>query len=62
MPTARPAVDLRARGRSGDPLYPARRTLHTGASLLTDKQTTGLGLDKLFTNDRHVHLEATWQI
>ena len=28
------------RGRSGDPLYSARRTLHTGAGLLTDKQTT----------------------
>ena len=48
------------RGRSGDPLYSARRTLHTGAGLLTDKQTTGL--DALFTHDRHVHLEATWWI
>ena len=27
------------RGRKGDPLYCARRTLHTGADLLTDKQT-----------------------
>ena len=27
------------RGRTGDPLYAARRTLHTGADLLTDKQT-----------------------
>ena len=27
------------RGRTGDPLYRARRTLHTGADLLTDKQT-----------------------
>ena len=26
------------RGRKGDPLYSARRTLHTGADLLTDKQ------------------------
>jgi transposase len=26
------------RGRAGDPLYKARRTLHTGASLLTEKQ------------------------
>ncbi|MGO3251451.1 MAG: ISL3 family transposase, partial [Microbacterium gubbeenense] len=26
------------RGRAGDPLYKARRTLHTGANLLTDKQ------------------------
>ena len=27
------------RGRAGDPLYGARRTLHTGIDLLTDKQT-----------------------
>ena len=26
------------RGRKNDPLYRARRTLHTGADLLTDKQ------------------------
>ncbi len=31
------------RGRKGDPLYAARRTLHTGASLLTDKQQQRLG-------------------
>ena len=48
------------RGRSGDPLYSARRTLHTGADLLTDKQTTRL--DALFGNDAHVPLEATWRI
>ena len=48
------------RGRSGDPLYSARRTLHTGAGLLTDKQTTGL--DALFTHDTYVYLEATWWI
>jgi transposase len=30
------------RGRNGDPLYSARRTLHTGADLLTDKQTQRL--------------------
>ena len=29
------------RGRAGDPLYSARRTLHTGTSLLTDKQKAG---------------------
>lgn len=28
------------RGRSGDPLYKARRTLHTGADILTEKQQT----------------------
>jgi hypothetical protein len=30
------------RGRKGDPLYRARRTLHTGADLLTDKQAERL--------------------
>jgi len=32
------------RGRTGDPLYKARRTLHTGADLLTDKQKDRLTL------------------
>lgn len=31
------------RGRSGDPLYRARRMLHTGAGLLTDKPWSGSG-------------------
>ena len=48
------------RGRSGDPLYSARRTLHTGADLLTDKQKRRL--DTLFAPDEHVHVEATWRI
>lgn len=48
------------RGRSGDPLYGARRTLHTGADLLTDKQKTRL--KTLFANDAHVQVEATWRI
>ena len=48
------------RGRSGDPLYGARRTLHTGADLLTDKQKTRL--EALFANDAHVQVEATWHI
>src|SRR5690606_33165613 len=30
------------RGMKGDPLYEARRTLHTGASLLTDRQRVRL--------------------
>ena len=34
------------RGRTGDPLYSARRTLHAGTGLLTDKQ--------------RARLEATW--
>jgi transposase len=48
------------RGRSGDPLYAARRTLHTGAGLLTDKQTQRL--EKLFAVREHVEVEATWGI
>ncbi len=48
------------RGRKGDPLYTARRTLHTGADLLTDRQHERL--DKLFAGDRHVHVECTWGI
>ena len=48
------------RGRTGDPLYRARRTLHTGTDLLTDKQKTRL--TALFATDEHVHVEATWGI
>ena len=48
------------RGRKDDPLYSARRTLHTGADLLTDRQHERL--DKLFTGDRHVQVECTWGI
>lgn len=48
------------RGRSGDPLYTARRTLHTGADLLTDKQTSRL--QNLFDREEHVEVEATWGI
>jgi transposase len=48
------------RGRAGDPLYKARRTLHTGASLLTEKQHARL--DAVFAIDEHVEVEATWGI
>ena len=48
------------RGRKNDPLYSARRTLHTGADLLTDKQTRRL--TDLFATDEHVEIEATWGI
>ena len=48
------------RGRKGDPLYSARRTLHTGADLLTEKQQDRL--DRLFAGDRHVQVECTWGI
>ena len=48
------------RGYKGDPLYAARRTLHTGAGLLTDKQKDRL--DRLFADDAHVEVEATWGV
>ena len=48
------------RGMKGDPLYAARRTLHTGAGLLTDKQIARLRT--LFAADGHVEVEATWGI
>ena len=46
------------RGRSGDPLYSSRRTLHTGIGLLTDKQWNRL--NRLFNTDEHVDIEVTW--
>jgi len=46
------------RGRTGDPLYAARRTLHTGADLLTHTQHQRL--QALFKVDAHVQVEATW--
>ena len=46
------------RGRKDDPLYAARRTLHTGAGLLTDKQTDRLAV--LFAAEEHVQVQATW--
>jgi transposase len=48
------------RGRKGDPLYSARRTLHTGADLLTDKQKTRLSA--LFAVDAHMEVETTWAV
>ena len=48
------------RGRTGDPLYAARRTLHTGTGLLTDKQKDRLAA--LFKVEEHVEVEATWGI
>jgi transposase len=48
------------RGHKGDPLYSARRTLHTGADLLTDKQKDRIAA--LFAADEHVEVEATWGI
>ena len=48
------------RGMKGDPLYQARRTLHTGDKLLTDRQR--IRLEALFATDEHVEVEATWGI
>ncbi|MGB7961823.1 MAG: ISL3 family transposase [Propionicimonas sp.] len=48
------------RGYKGDPLYSARRTLHTGAGLLTDTQTDRL--EALFADDAHVEVQATWGV
>ena len=48
------------RGHASDPLYRARRTLHTGADLLTDRQRARLVA--LFAGDDHVQVEATWGI
>ncbi|MBG6226785.1 transposase [Arthrobacter sp. CAN_A2] len=48
------------RGRAGDPLYRARRTLHTGADLLTDRQQARLST--VFAAEDHVEVEATWGI
>jgi transposase len=48
------------RGRRHDPLYKARRSLLTGADLLTDRQRTRL--DDLFAADGHAAVEVTWSV
>jgi len=48
------------RGRKDDLLYRARRTLHTGADLLTDKQTARI--QALFAVEEYVEVEATWGV
>src|SRR5215217_145492 len=48
------------RGRKNDPLYRARRTLHTGTDLLTDRQRQRL--NALFATDEHVQVQATWGV
>ena len=48
------------RGLASDPLYRARRTLHTGDDLLTDRQRERLMA--LFADAEHVEVEATWGI
>ncbi|GAA2122113.1 hypothetical protein GCM10009824_24890 [Kocuria atrinae] len=46
------------RGRAGDPLYKARRTLHTGTNLLTDNQRARV--EAVFALEEHVEVEVTW--
>lgn len=54
-------VDLHGfRGRKNHPPHQARRTLHTGAELLTDKQQHRL--DEMFADDQHVEVETTWSV
>ena len=48
------------RGRANDPLYRARRTLHTGLDLLTDRQHRRL--EQLFAYDAHVQVKVTWGV
>ena len=48
------------RGLAGDPLYRARRTLHTGVDLLTDRQRQRI--TALFEHDEHVEVEVTWGV
>lgn len=48
----------RRRDRKSDPQYRARRTPHTGACLLTNRQQARL--EVLFAVSEHVEVEATW--
>ena len=59
----RPRVQQRTcghRGRAGDPLFAARRTLHTGADLLTDAGSRRV--DAVLAPDAHVEVAATWGV
>ena len=48
------------RGRAGDRLNRARRTLLTGAGLLTDAQAERL--ETLFADERHAAVQAAWGV
>ena len=50
----------RHRGRKGDPLYAARKTLLTGTDILTD--TSQARLDALFACPDHADVHTTWRI
>ncbi|BBY58575.1 hypothetical protein MSAR_17110 [Mycolicibacterium sarraceniae] len=51
------SATCRHRNRSTDPLHTCRRTRHTRADQLTDKQNTRLAT--LFTSDTHIEAETT---
>ncbi|QQM67938.1 transposase [Actinomyces weissii] len=48
------------RGRKDDPAYRARRLLHTGAGLLSDKAYRRL--EHVFADEPHAAVEATWSV
>jgi transposase len=48
------------RGRAKDPLYRARRTLHTGADLLTRRQQERIA--GLFADSNFTEVEVTWAV
>jgi transposase len=48
------------RGRAGDPLYRARRTLRTRTALLTSRQRTRL--EAVFADEAHAPVEVTWLV
>jgi len=48
------------RGRAGDPLYRARRTLRTRTALLTTRQRTRL--QAVFAAEEHTPVEVTWLV
>ena len=48
------------RGRSGDPLYGARRTLRTRLPLLSTRQQSRL--TSVFADDYHVAVVVTWSV
>ena len=60
MPAPGAAGHPRPPRHEGRALHSARRTLHTGAGLLTAKQVDRL--TALFAVEEHVEVEATWGI
>jgi transposase len=46
-------------GRAGDPLYQARRILHTGVNLLPEKQDAWIAA--VFADTRHAAVEIVWE-